>query len=238
MDKKIQLVIFDLDGTLIDAYQAVYESINFCMTENGRRPVSHAKIKRTVGWGDRHLLAALWGEKDLDRVLRMYRRHHRDALKRGSKLLPGAREVLEKLRSRGYLLAVASNRPTKFSLIVLRHLGIWRHFDYVLCGDKARRPKPYPDILRQILKRFKLAPSQAMYVGDMTIDVEAGRRARVRTVAVCGGSSRKKELSALQPVAIIKSVAQLPDLLTQLDSAGVRSSRKKTSLAVAAPQKR
>jgi len=205
----VKLIIFDLDGTLIDAYQAVEESVNFCLRAVGRRPIGALTIKRTVGWGDRQLLIALQGEKGIDKILAMYRRHHRGALRRGSKLLPGSRKVLQVLKKKGYRLAVASNRPTKFSYIVLRHLGILRYFDYVLCADKARRPKPYPDMLRQILRHFSLASREAVYVGDMTIDIQSGRRARVKTVAVAGGSSRKKELAALKPMAVIRRIADL-----------------------------
>ena len=216
MSRRIRLVIFDLDGTLIDAYQAVYESINFCLHAAGSPSISHEKIKRTVGWGDRHLLVTLLGETGIDKILRMYRQHHSQSLRRGSKLLPGALETLQALQEQGYLLAVASNRPTMFSRIVLRHLGIARYFKYVLCGDKVSRPKPYPDMLQQILRRFAVRPREALYVGDMTIDVEAGRRARVPTVAVTGGSSRRQELEMLSPLAVVRSVKNLLPLLAQL----------------------
>lgn len=217
MIKAVRLVIFDLDGTLIDAYRAVYRSINYCLRAAGHRSVGSARIKRTVGWGDRHLLATLLGqEKDLEKVLSLYRRHHAEELKRGSKLLPGAKQVLQELKRQGYYTAVASNRPTKFSLIVIKHLHIDRYFDFVLCADKARRPKPYPDILRQILGHFSLTAAQSIYVGDMTIDLEAGRRARMRTVAVTGGSSRRKDLQAHKPWAMVRNVSGVIKILERV----------------------
>lgn len=203
---KIKLVIFDLDGTLMNAYPAVYRSVNFTVEKFGFRPLTHRVIKRTVGWGDRHLLQTFIGDKNLDEALKVYRRHHASALRQDTKLLPGALKILQYLRDRGLKIAVASNRPTRFSLIALRYLRIKKYFDFILCGDKVSRPKPAPDILQAILKHFTCKPSEALYVGDMGIDIMTGRRARVKTVAVATGSNTAGELAALKPVAVIRDV--------------------------------
>ncbi|MDP2653715.1 MAG: HAD family hydrolase [Candidatus Omnitrophota bacterium] len=217
-EKRIRLVIFDLDGTLIDAYRAVSESVNFTLRACGFPPVPDLTIKRTVGWGDRHLIASFVGEDNADRTLKIYRRHHKDALKRGSRLLPGALRLLKALKKRGYKLAVASNRPTRYSHIVIRHLGIRAYFDYVLCGDRIARPKPHPDILRRILRRFGVRPGQAVYVGDMGIDMQAGRRAGVRTVAVTTGSSTREELVRHKPWAVVRRADAVAAVLERLQN--------------------
>ncbi|MCB9756968.1 MAG: HAD family hydrolase [Candidatus Omnitrophica bacterium] len=215
--KKIKLVVFDLDGTLMNAYPAVYRSVNYTVDKFGFAPIAHSTIKRTVGWGDRHLLQSFLGDKigdkDIDRALSVYRQHHALALRKDTKLLPGALKILQYLQAQGLRIAVASNRPTKFSLIAIRYLKINIFFDYVLCGDKVARPKPAADILKAILKKFKLKPSQALYVGDMGIDVLTGRRARVKTVAVATGSSTIAELTALKPLAVVENVYQVRKFL-------------------------
>ncbi len=203
---KTKLVIFDLDGTLINAYPAVYRSVNFTVKKFGFAPITHQTIKRTVGWGDRHLLHSFIGDKNLSAALKVYRRHHAIALRQDTKLLPGALKILQYLKSNGFKIAVASNRPTKFSHIVLRYLKIYSFFDEILCGDKVARPKPSPDILKAILKKLDVVASQALYVGDMGIDILAGRRARVKTIAVSTGSSAAKELTALKPFAVTRNV--------------------------------
>lgn len=194
---------------MIDAYKPVERSINFSLRAHGFPAIDTETIKRTVGWGDRHLLEAFVGKERVAAVLKTYRRHHKESLKNGSKLLPGAGKLLRYLAKNRFKLAVASNRPTKYSHIVMRHLKIRDFFDYVLCADKAKRPKPYPDILKTILGRFSLTPSQALFVGDMTIDVQTGKRARVKTVAVASGSSRADELEALKPFAVIHHLDEL-----------------------------
>jgi HAD superfamily hydrolase (TIGR01549 family) len=209
----IKIVIFDLDGTLVDAYKPVERSINYTLKQFGFPAVSGETIKRTVGRGDRHLLEAFAGPERIDEVLKVYRKHHREALKRGTKLLPGAKRLLQYLKKQGYKTAVASNRPTEFSNIIIRHLGIREYFDYVLCGDRVLRAKPCPDILKKILLKFALPPAESLYVGDMTIDVETGRRAAVKTVAVVTGSSRREELAALRPFAVVDRVLDLVPIL-------------------------
>lgn len=217
MNSNIKLVIFDLDGTLVDAYKAVVSSLNYTLDQVGRASIDDDTIKRTVGWGDRHLVGSFVGEGEVDRALSIYRQHHARALKSGTTFLPGARELVEALKSKGYKLAIASNRPTRFTHIILKHLQIGQVFDCVLCGDKVAHPKPAADILRQILARFSLSPDQALYVGDMTIDVETGHKAEVKTVAVITGSSVKEEIARLKPLRIIDHIAQIKGILEELD---------------------
>lgn len=214
----IQLVIFDLDGTLIDAYRAVYESINFAMAQKGFPGVSAQAIRRSVGWGDRHLIEKFVGKENLENVLAVYRRHHRLSLKRATTLLPGALKLLQGLKKNKYKIAVASNRPTRFSLIILKQLKIRKYFDYVLCADKLKNGKPHPEILQKILKRFCLKPHEAFYVGDMTIDLQAGARARVKTIGVATGSCTQKELARCKPYAIVARVDQVRKFLSSTKS--------------------
>ena len=214
----IKLVIFDLDGTLVNAYPAVSQSVNYTLESLGFAPRSHAEIKRSVGSGDRKLMVHFVGEKLADRALVIYRPHHIKALKaKGTvKLLPGAWGILKFLKGKGYKLAIASNRPTKFTRIILKVLKLSPFFDVVLCADKAERPKPYPDILWAIARRLSLDKSEVLYVGDMTIDVNCARRAGVRMVAVATGSSSKKELKDLKPWRIIGKIALLKSLIGSL----------------------
>jgi len=213
MLKNIKLVIFDLDGTLVDAYPAIIDSFNFTMRRLNLPPRDALTIRRAVGLGDGNLLKPYLNGVSIRTALGIYRKHHRKALVQKTKFLPGAKRILESLKCRGLKLAIASNRPTKFSHIIIDHLKIRDYFDYVLCGDKLKRAKPYPDILRAILKRLSVKPAAAVYVGDMTVDVVTGRRARVKTIAVLTGSSAKKEIKALRPDGLIKNIFLLNKII-------------------------
>ncbi|MCK9594333.1 MAG: HAD family hydrolase [Candidatus Omnitrophica bacterium] len=213
----MKLVIFDLDGTLIDAYPAINSSFNHTMRRFNCPVQKTGVIRKAVGWGDKNLLAPFVPEPVLEKALLVYRRHHKKSLIIQSRLFPGVLRLLKKIKAKGYMLAVASNRPTAFSLILMKHLKIRQYFDQVLCADKLKRGKPYPDILNKIIKRASLTPGECLYVGDMAIDSQAGARAGVKTVMVTTGSSSRKELSREKPFRIIPRAADLSKIPNLLD---------------------
>ena len=211
--QNIKLVIFDLDGTLVDAYAAISSSFNYVMRKLRLKPRSAGSIRRAVGWGDANLLKAYIGGYNLNSAVSLYRRHHQHSLLKQSRLYPGVRFLLRQFKAQGYKLAVASNRPSKFSHILLRHLRISDFFDYILCADKLKRGKPAPEILNKIIRRFAFKKSQALYVGDMVIDAQAGRRAHVLTVIVTTGSSSLAQIKQERPFKIISKISKLSNLI-------------------------
>ena len=206
----IRLIIFDLDGTLINAYPAIIRSFNHAMRSLGYPAQPAGIIRRAVGWGDKNLLSPFVAKQDLEKALALYRRHHAKSLVLYSRLFPGVKALLSSLKKKDFILAVASNRPARFSHILLRHLGIRWYFDSVLCGDKITHMKPHPQILKTIMAKFGIKPLQTIYVGDMFIDAQTGRRAKVRTIMVPTGSSSMDELRKEHPFAIITVVRDLP----------------------------
>ena len=210
--RNIKLIIFDLDGTLVDAYAAIGSSFNYVMRELRLKPQSLTTIRRLVGWGDINLLKPFLRQGDLEQALSLYRNHHKYSLLKHSHLYPFARSLLRRLKKKGIKLAIASNRPSEFSHILLKHLGIGILFDYVLCADQSRYGKPHPQMLNKIVKRFGFKKSQALYVGDMVIDAQAGRRARINTVIVTSGSSSKLEIKKEKPFKIISAISRLREL--------------------------
>ena len=205
----VKLVIFDLDGTLVDAYSAIIRSFNHTLKKLGLPGKDSLTIRRAVGWGDKQLLSPFIKREDLTKALSLYRSHHKTALLKYSHLFVNVKYVLKYLRKKGYKLAVASNRPTKFSLILIRHLGIKKYFDYCLCADKLRYGKPNPEILLKIARKFSLKPDEVLYVGDMTIDAQAGRRAGISTVIVTTGSSTLAQIRKEKPGLVIHEILEL-----------------------------
>ena len=218
MPDKIKLIVFDLDGTLVDAYQAVAASLNHALTSFGYPALDDLTIKRSVGWGDKNLVSKFVSGQDIDRVLSVYRLHHRSALKSGTKFLPGAKQLLGQLKNEGYQLGIASNRPSRFTHIILKHLGVQSDFAAVVCADQVAAPKPAADCLEKILKTCGVHPGDALYVGDMTIDIETGKNAGVRTVGVITGSSTEEEIKQLKPAWIIHHISELQNVLHALEN--------------------
>lgn len=206
------MVIFDLDGTLVDAYRAIEKSLNFTLKRLGHRPVGPYKVRMSVGWGDENFIRKFFREEKVKEALKIYRRHHKASLPKYSRLLPGAKRILQYLRRRGYKLAVASNRPQRFTKILLRNLDLRKYFDLVVCAKNKDEIKPNPTLLQKITRRLKVDADEAIYVGDMTIDVYAGKNAGIKTVAVLGGSSSKSELKRAKPFKIISKLAELKSI--------------------------
>ncbi len=212
----LKAVIFDLDGTLIDAYEAVTESMNHAFDAIGYDQVTMDTVKRNVGGGERALISKFVRPEDVDKTLSVFRRHHRFALKSGVRFLPGAKELLKELKSRGIRIAVATNRPSRFTHIILKQLNYINHFDCVISADKVAEPKPAPDMLDFVIQSFAIQPHEALYIGDMAIDVQAGNRANIRTVAVTTGSNTHEEIVSDQPFAIVSSMTDMTEIIDRL----------------------
>lgn len=189
-----QLYIFDLDGTLVDAYKAIEQSLNFTLNKLGYKTVSFQKVKKTVGKGDKLFMKSFFDKKDIDTALKIYRRHHRKSVRIFTRLKPYAKLLLSSLKRKNKIIAIASNRPIVFTNIILKALGIRKYFDYVLCADQIHSLKPNPKILTLIVKRFKVKKEQTVYAGDMQIDLETAKRAKIDAIFVTGGSSSIKEV--------------------------------------------
>jgi HAD superfamily hydrolase (TIGR01509 family) len=209
-----KLIIFDLDGTLINAYPAIIDSFNYTRKCLGYPALQPAVIRKAVGWGDKNLLEPFFAKGDFRRALSIYREHHAAALRKKTRLYAGAARLLRLIRHKGVFLAVASNRPTRFSHILLRHLKIESFFNYVLCGDKVTAGKPDPEIFRRILAHFHLPAQAALYVGDMAIDAQAGRRAGIKTIIVQRSRNIDKDLKKEQPYRLVDSLASIIPLLS------------------------
>jgi HAD superfamily hydrolase (TIGR01509 family) len=211
--KNIKLVVFDLDGTLINAYPAIIDSFNYTMQRLKLAKQRPLTIRQAVGWGDKNLLRPFVNKSRLSTAVSLYRRHHRATILKKSRLFKRAKEVLTRLKHKGYKLAVASNRPTKFSWILIKGLKLDKYFDYVLCADRLNHIKPHPEILNRIIERFQISPHKSLYVGDMVIDAQAGRRANIKTVIVTTGSSSKREIKKARPYRIISKISQILNIL-------------------------
>lgn len=205
----IKLIIFDLDGTLIDAYGAIEESLNFVLKNLGYKKASLYQVKVNVGLGDKNFVSRFVDRKDVTKALELYRGHHHDALLCYSRVKPTVRKTLSALRRKGIKLAVASNRPTKFSHILLKHLDLERYFDVIACADKKHELKPEPYLLLKVIRKMKVAKDEVLYVGDMCFDVQAANNAQVRGVAVLGGSNSRSELAKCKPDKIISRIEQI-----------------------------
>jgi phosphoglycolate phosphatase len=181
------LLIFDLDGTLIDSKSDLANSVNAARAHLGLRPLNLAVISTCVGYGApvliRRALAGEASESEIAQALEFfldyYSRHALDS----TRFYPGVKESLERLQGRGKRLAILSNKPVAISRMVIEGLRAAELFFKIYGGDSFAAKKPDPAGIDLLMREAGVARNATMMVGDSVIDVETGRNAGVR---VCG----------------------------------------------------
>lgn len=191
---RVRGVVFDLDGTLVDSFGAIAGSVNAARAGLGLPPLQESEITQHVGRGLRHLLTDLVGPDLVDRAVVLYREDHTRTYLDHTRPLPGALEAVRRLHEAGILLSVASNKLSTFSRGILDHLGFGPYLATVEGPDTAGATKPDPAMIRRCLSVMGVDPSEAVYVGDMPLDVESARQAGIAVVLVATGASEREAL--------------------------------------------
>ena len=209
-------VVFDLDGTLVDSYAAITRSLNHARSAFSRPPLPVREVRLRVGHGLEELVADLVSAAEIERGVALFRECYASCFADSTFALPAARDTLERLRAAGLRLAVASNKPERFSRPILERLGLAPHLTCVLGPEATGSHKPDATMLRLCLSGLGLRPTETLYVGDMVLDVESGDRAGMPVALVRGGSSTDSHLEATgRPV--FDSLSRLADWLTGTD---------------------
>jgi phosphoglycolate phosphatase len=211
---QFRAAIFDCDGTLVDSYPAITASVNHVRAAHGMPPLPEAEVRRSVGRGPAYLLKHTVPGTDVEKNLSLYRAHHPSVLRSGTQLLPGVGDTIRALSEAGFLLGVCSNKLVAFTRELLDYLGLARFFQAVIGPEDAPRPKPAPDMLLAALAKLGVGPSEALYVGDMTVDIETARAAGVTVWTVPTGSNERAELQAASPDRLLDDFRELTELTT------------------------
>jgi phosphoglycolate phosphatase len=177
----IRLVIFDLDGTLIDSAEDIALHVGRVYRELKGKDVPADEVKKNIGDGARSLLANFFQGQELEEALERFLHYYISEPVIHTKPYEGVMETLEGLKERGILLAVATNKPHAITLEVLKRLKMLHYFDEVLGADLLPEKKPSPLPLLEIAKRLEVPPELGLMVGDSENDILAGRRAGMLT---------------------------------------------------------
>ncbi|MDH3973058.1 MAG: HAD-IA family hydrolase [Deltaproteobacteria bacterium] len=190
----IKLVIFDLDGTLVDSIIDLTHALNYATKPFGIRERSVDEMRDLVGTGISIVIDKVLAEKGelKEKVLARFLDYYWEHLVDYTPLYPGVEETLQSLE--GYKKAVVTNKREKFAKKGLNELGVGHYFDAILGSDSVGKKKPSPEPILHLLKMFDLVPGEAVMVGDSEIDMAAGKAAGVRTVGVTYGYRGRKSL--------------------------------------------
>ena len=210
MKRRVDLILFDLDGTLADTGADLANAVNFTRARFDLPPLAAGRIHAHVGLGVEHLLRHTLPIKNPEhfrQVAGVFTPYYEDHLLDRTVLYPGAREILEYFQDKRRV--VATNKVQRFAEAVVRGLGVRECFDLILGGDSAAEKKPHPALLILALQKYRTTPADALMVGDGDTDVEAGRRAGVVTCGVSYGLGDKDRLRASNPDFLIDRLEEL-----------------------------
>ncbi len=216
----LSLVIFDLDGTLIDSVVDIAQALNAMLAARGCAALPADTVRSMIGDGmrklvERALLARGLDATDLAEAERSVLELYTAEPVRLTTPYPGARGALERLRTAGLRLAVCTNKPAQLAETILARLELSEFFLRVVGGDSLPYRKPDPRVLQAVLTHFGAAPRDALMVGDSEVDAATAAAAGLPFVLMDHGY-RRGPREQIKCFAALEDFAQLPELVQTL----------------------
>ena len=219
--KKPEMVLIDVDGTLVDSVPDLAWCIDELMKRLGREPHGEAKVRNWVGNGverltRRALIGQLDGEpsdEDFDKAYPIFLELYAENTSKRSVLYPGVKEGVEYLKASGYRLGCVTNKAAQFTIPLLKDLGVYDEFEIVVSGDDLPKKKPDPLPLLHAAEQLGVKPENAMMLGDSKSDVKAARAAGFQIVCMSYGYNHGEDIRNYDPDAVIDSMVELQGLL-------------------------
>jgi len=187
---RADLLVFDLDGTLVDSQRDLADAVNATRAWMGLEPLPPVTVAQYVGNGAPVLVQRALpdaGQEDWSRGLKYFLEYYRDHMLDSTVLYPGVREALDQLHAERIPLAVLTNKPIRFSLQMLEGLGIDLHFFRVYGGNSFPEKKPDPTGLNALVVESGADRARTIMVGDSAVDVDTARNAGVQACGVRWG---------------------------------------------------
>ncbi len=180
----VKAVLFDLDGVLIDSYNAWLPAFNDIREQYGKPPISEGDYRRFV-WSQpsEEIVARFFPGEDLGKIRGLMSENFSKYIGK-ARLLEGADKVPAQLKELGFKLAIVSNSPNAMVKEILGHFGILEYFDEVLGGDDVKSSKPSPEMVLTACGKLRVGVEDAVLVGDNEVDVQAGRNAGIKSIGV------------------------------------------------------
>ena len=218
--ERISCIIFDLDGTLAQTIELIFEAFNYIASKYIGKRFSSEEIIGLFGPPEEIAIANMIGEKGLNAAIddyyRFYTQHHKDM----ARLHPGVAELLQHLKNNGFLLAVFTGKGKRTTAITLEQCGIRRYFDMIVTGSDVKNHKPSGDGIRKIMRKFGLSPREVVMVGDAVSDVKAAHEAGVQIAAALWDSYGKKNILEMDVDYVFHTVPEFENWAKNLASPG------------------
>ena len=221
MVKKPEMILIDVDGTLVDSVPDLAYCVDEMMKQLDMPVRGEAAVRDWVGNGverltRRALINQLDGEPDdalFEKAYPIFLELYAENTSKRSMLYPGVREGLDYMRSAGYKMGCVTNKAEQFTLPLLGDLGIHDEFEIIICGDTLAEKKPHPLPLLHAAEFFKVEPANSTMLGDSVSDVKAARAAGFQIICMSYGYNHGVDIRDSNPDAVIDSMAELQGIL-------------------------
>lgn len=210
------LLVFDLDGTLVDTVGDIGLALNTTLTGFSLPEMSRQDVINNIGDGVEDMLrAAVRHDPDVDisEFRSVYRTHYHRQSDSNSKLFSGVADVMAQLKAEGYELAVLTNKPELPAKRVLSTFGIANYFTIIAGPDTYNATKPSPDGLLGIIRDRGFTPAQTVMIGDGDTDVCTGKAAGTLTISVTYGYRSEAVLERYNPDALVHSMSDVAAII-------------------------
>ena len=211
--KKISLIVYDFDGTLVDTFADIAGSVNLALTEMGLNPLDKKTIRGNIGSGMFNLMTRSLmksGCNDIETSVLLFQKHYSRHLLDQTNFYPNGKEIVEYFFNKKN--AILSNKPISFIEKILKALSFSKPFDSIIGGDSLDVKKPDPKGLLLMMNKFNSPPKKTLMVGDSAIDIETGKHAGVITCGVTYGLGNLDSLTNSNPDYLIDNLSQLKSL--------------------------
>lgn len=218
---RFDLVMFDLDGTLVETAPEITDAVNDTLRQFGWATIDEAQVARWIGHGTGALLVqavarasgstvqAVQASERLVAIGTVYEHWYAARCGTRSRLYPRVRETLSALRAQGTRLAIVTNKETRYTDRVLAAHDLAAAFDRIVCGDTLGTRKPDPAGVLACLREFGVAPGRALFVGDSSIDAATARRAGVPVWLLPYGYNMGQTVESAEPDRVIEDLSVL-----------------------------
>jgi len=211
----VKLIIFDLDGTLIDSAPDLVESINEMLKEFNLKEASFDEALKWIGNGSLKLVEralkfnGIEDKEFLEKAHRVFKEKYKQSNAKKTKLYPFAKELLDSLKN--YNLALITNKPDEYIKPILKKFDI-DVFDFILGGDfEFKKPSPIP--LLKACEYFNVSPNEAIMIGDSKNDIIAAKNANIKSIAITHGYNQGVDIKDYEPDFIVNSLKEVKEII-------------------------
>lgn len=212
-----KVIIFDFDGTLCDTRSNIIIAFRATMEHLGLDMRDEETCGATIGLTLRDGFKSMYPDFDdakIDYCVDTYRQIFAERRKElMPDLFPGVKETLEALCKRGHRMTIATSRLTDSLMLFMRHHGIDHYFEYAVGSDSVTHHKPHPEPALKTLRELNIAPSEAIMVGDMPVDIAMAHNAGIRAIGVDYGNATREELEAAEADWIVDSITKILEII-------------------------